>query len=78
MNATPKVSWSRALQGAIGALMLVYGVWAIFSGRMSGNWGSALVRPSVFYWLALVAVLLVGAVNLLMALLGPRGRARRP
>jgi hypothetical protein len=47
-----------------GALLLAYGLWALYYGRVLTTWGRTVGRDSVFYWIVVGALILMGALNL--------------
>jgi hypothetical protein len=58
---------ARLTLAALGALMLGYGLWAIWAGRVIVTWGRVAERPDAIYWIAVLCLLLVGGVNLIAA-----------
>ena len=67
------MSPGRLIPLVAGVLLGGYGLWALRSGKVISTWGQMAHRPSVFYWVVTLALLLLGGLNLFMAL-RPRGR----
>jgi hypothetical protein len=57
----------RLIPLAAGILLLGYGLWALYSGKVISTWGQMAQRPNAFYWIATVAFILVGVLNLIVA-----------
>ena len=51
-----------------GSLLLLYGLWALHSGWLISTWAQVAYRPSLIYWITVVALLVIGGVNILIAL----------
>jgi hypothetical protein len=68
-----EVNPGRLIPFVAGVLLGGYGLWALFSGRVISTWGQMAQRPSIFYWVVTLALLLLGGLNLFMAL-RPQGR----
>lgn len=59
---------SRILALTAGLALLGYGLWALHSGHVLITWGQFAERPSFFYWVVVVALLLLGVVNVVAAI----------
>ena len=46
-----------------GSLLLAYGLYALFSGWVISTWARVEYRTSVQYWITVVALIAIGAVN---------------
>lgn len=47
-----------------GSLLLAYGLWALCSGKVISTWARFAYRPSVIYWITVLAFLLLGIFNI--------------
>lgn len=63
----------RLVPLAAGAAILGYGLWALYSGKVISTWAQTAHRPNPFYWIVTISLLLIGALNLFVAL-RPRGK----
>jgi len=51
-----------------GAVLLGAGLYALYVGRVLITWGRTVGRESVFYWIVVAGLLLLGIMNLVVAL----------
>lgn len=53
---------------AAGLILAAYGLYALYSGSVISTWARMAHRPSLIYWVTTAAFLLMGAINLAIAL----------
>ncbi len=51
-----------------GGLLLCYGLWGLYSGWIISTWARVEYRPSVQYWITVVALIVIGGVNVGMGI----------
>ena len=49
-----------------GGALLAYGLWALHSGWVVSTWARVEYRPSIPYWITVVALVVIGGVNVAM------------
>jgi hypothetical protein len=47
----------------IGLLLFVYGLWALYSGEVLSTWARIEYRPSLIYWVTVIALTVTGGLN---------------
>jgi len=62
------VKASRWIPVVAGILLLAYGLYALWSGRVLITWARTVTRDSVTYWIILGALMLMGVMNLVIAI----------
>lgn len=62
------MSGGRLIALIAGLLFTATGVWCLASGRAPSTWGQVAYRPSLIYWIVTLALLLLGIMNLFVAL----------
>lgn len=62
------MSGGRLVALIAGVVFTAIGLWCLVSGRAPSTWGQMAHRPSVFYWVVTLTLLLLGLMNLLLAL----------
>ncbi len=61
---------ARLILIGVGTLMLGYGLWGLYSGRIVSTWARVEYRPSVAYWITVVTLVGLGAVNVVLGAFG--------
>ena len=51
-----------------GGLLLAYGLWGLSSGRIISTWARFEYRPSVQYWITVIALVGIGGMNVLLGI----------
>lgn len=72
MPATPRTAALVML--IAGIVILGYVTWALYSGWVISTWGQFAHRGMVIYWVTVLLLALLGAVNLVMGARGMLGR----
>ena len=57
----------------VATLLLSYGLWSLYSGWVVSTWARIEYRPGIFYWITVLALIVVGILNLAV-LLRPKAR----
>ncbi len=47
-----------------GVLLVAYGLWGLYSGKILSTWGQVQYRPSVIYWVTVGLLILLGGANI--------------
>jgi hypothetical protein len=47
----------------MGSVLLAYGIYALYTGAVISTWGRTEYRPSLQYWITVLALIAVGALN---------------
>jgi hypothetical protein len=58
----------RLITIGIGGLILAYGVYALYSGKIISTWARFAYRPSPIYWITVAALVLLGGLNVLFGI----------
>ena len=51
-----------------GGLLFAYGLFSLFVGWTISTWGTIAYRNSIFYWITVCALLMMGGLNLWVGL----------
>ncbi|MCK5439965.1 MAG: hypothetical protein KAI97_08470 [Gemmatimonadetes bacterium] len=67
------MSGGRIVALIAGIVFTAIGVWCLVSGRAPSTWARMEYRPSLLYWVVTLALLLLGILNLVVALRSKSG-----
>ena len=54
---------SRGISLGAGSLLLAYGLFSLRAGWVISTWGRLEYRPGAIYWITVVALIVIGGVN---------------
>lgn len=49
-------------------LLLGYAAYSLYAGWIISTWGQVVYRPSVLYWVSVIALLVLGGANLVVSI----------
>lgn len=55
-----------------GIVLVGYSLWALASGQIISTWMQTAYRPSIIYWVTVLAFLLLGMANVVVSLIGSK------
>ena len=58
----------RVLRISAGAVLLTAGLWGLFSGKMLTTWAQIAYRPSIIYWITVIALIVLGVANIVVGI----------
>ena len=53
----------------LGMALFCYGLSALFTGKVISTWAQMAYRPSIIYWITVLAFLLIGGMNVVLGCL---------